>query len=62
MDQVKVNSTINEICHDGCEAVNAVIEALEHDRPPAAMRELNQAEQKAVLRELTHRPGRVRSP
>jgi hypothetical protein len=52
MNQSKVNATINALCHDGCETVNAVIEALEHDRLPMELRDLDPCERHAVLKEL----------
>jgi hypothetical protein len=52
MNTSKVSATINDICHDGCDAVNAVIEALEQGKTPPAMNDLSQVEQDEVLKEL----------
>jgi hypothetical protein len=52
MDPSKVSTTINDICHDGCDAVNAVIDALEQGKPPPSMENLSRSEQDEVLKEL----------
>jgi hypothetical protein len=52
MNPSKVSATINDICHDGCDAVNAIIEALEQGNTPPAMDDLSRDEQHEVLKEL----------
>jgi hypothetical protein len=52
MHSDKVNGCIEALCANGCDAVRASIENLEHQISPTQTCDLSEIEVKAVLREL----------
>ena len=52
MSTVKVNQYVEALCHGGCAAVNATIEAAEKGLPVAQMEGLSEHEKQLVLDEL----------
>ena len=52
MDQAKINSSIEALCHRGCREVTRIIGVLERNEPLPETDMLNSAERGEVLREL----------
>ena len=52
MDQAKINSCVDVLCHKGCREVNRAIAVLELNEPLPETDGLNTVECEEVLREL----------
>ncbi len=52
MDKLKINTCVESLCLNGCDAVNATIEALENGLPVVQTDGFSEAERQHVLTEL----------
>ena len=52
MDNAKVAEYIEILCQNGCQSVNAAIEAMENNQPPASLGTMTDEERYFILKEL----------